>query len=105
MRMLTAGNTDAECVWSTTSCNVFIATVKELGGHFSAVFKLVHSKIVSYFLGVARFVGALSDVFIEEGIMGVIKSVGRSLASVLSVLGGGKGKSGSRGRASSRRAR
>ena len=30
VRSLTAGNSDSECLWSTTSCNAYVAALKEL---------------------------------------------------------------------------
>ena len=45
VRMLVAGSSESQCVWSTTSCNVYVALLKEMRGQVSQMLSELSGEI------------------------------------------------------------
>jgi len=70
---LTAGSSEAECVWSTTSCNKFVATLQEVGLRALQGLRSTIKALFKVFQRINDSVISLFDSVVEKGIVETVE--------------------------------
>lgn len=92
VRRLIAGSTDAECVWSTTSCNLYIAMINDLKNGASRVLfggsRLFFSSFKNIGESSIRLMQIIQSEYKHGGVKGALKSLlDSSIREFLSLVG------------------